>query len=135
MFEAEGQQAAKWGSAWIAPSTVRAILTGASPMWAALRSDSDYFCYMQSARRELQLSYTEIAKSSLIQAEKQVPNASYAQALMGSAIAVDKAMKLDGEMAPTGPAVSAEVAQTLDELAGLLGQRLLEQSTEVISKP
>ncbi len=96
MSELDGATSGQIGKRLNMPSsTVREILAGNSQIWAALRNDADYLRYAQEAKRDLQLSYSEIARQSLEQAERQLPNASYAQAMLGSAIALDKILKLD----------------------------------------
>jgi IS30 family transposase len=106
-------------------STIRDILAGNSPRWAALRQDDAYIEYADTVKRELQLAYSEIAKASLEQAERQLPAASYAQALMGAAIATDKALRLNGEAVPGLQINTRSEIETLDDLAEKLSRSLL----------
>jgi hypothetical protein len=123
--ETEGATSLEIGRRLNMPSsTVRDILAGNSPRWAAVRNDAEYHRYAIECKRQLQLGYSEMAKASLEQAEKQLPNASYAQAMVGAAIATDKALRLNAEM-PTNNPMEGHTAQSLDELAELLARSLL----------
>jgi hypothetical protein len=76
-------------------STIRNILSGGSSRWSALRQDSAYLTYKQECTRQLQTAYSEMVKQSLEQAERMLPNASYAAAMVGGGIAFDKLSKLN----------------------------------------
>jgi hypothetical protein len=126
MAEVEGVTSLEIGKRLNMPSsTVRDILAGKSQRWAALRQDGEYLKYAAGVKRELQLAYSEIAKASLEQAERQLPAASYAQALMGAAIATDKALRLNGEAVPGLPINTREEIANLDALAEQLSRSLL----------
>ena len=116
-------------------STVRDILSGKSQRWAALRTESEYLRYAAEAKRQLQLSYSELAKASLEHAEKQLPHASYAQAVMGAAIATDKVLRLNNEVPPDLflPPQRTQI-ETLDKLAAMLSHSLIERQEELPSR-
>jgi hypothetical protein len=126
MSELEGATSLEIGKRLNMPSsTVRDILAGNSPRWAALREDGEYLKYAAGVKRELQLAFSEIAKKSLEQAERELPAASYAQALMGAAIATDKALRLNGEAVPGLQINTRSEIENLDVLAEQLRRSLL----------
>ena len=131
MSELEGATSLEIGKRLNMPSsTVRDILAGNSPRWAALRQDGEYLKYAAEAKRQLQVSYSELAKASLVQAEKKLPKASYAQAMMGAAIATDKALRLNGDL-PADLHLHLhrrEDIESLDKLAEALGRALLTKN-------
>ncbi len=77
--------------------TIYGILSGEHKWREILDNDERFRQYKEETTKALQISSWELAKKSFIHADKKLPDASYAQAVFGGAILIDKARLLAGE--------------------------------------
>lgn len=77
--------------------TIYHILNGDYNWGEILKNNEAYKLYKEATTKALEVNAWELAKKSFVHAEEKLPDASYAQAVLGGSILLDKARLLAGE--------------------------------------
>src|SRR5688572_4944450 len=118
----------------ISPSTVHNIING-DHGWDKIAEESVVQRYRAQQNAALEQAARTLAAQSFVHAAKQLPKASYAQAVFGGSILVDKAQLLAG--LPTEIIVTHSRVEIngMDAMAQILGQTLLQGQREIDVTP
>ena len=108
----------------VPPSTVHRIIHGANG-WGEVAEGELFKRYRQQQNKALEQAYRSLAADSMIQAAKKLSKASYAQAVLGSSILIDKARLLAGESTQNVQIHTRQEIERFDKLAELLSQSLI----------
>jgi hypothetical protein len=91
--------------------------------------------HRQEQHKALEQANRTLARKSLEKAEGKMDNASYAQLVFGAAIMTDKARLLAGEPTEIHATLNLTAVTTLDKLAAMLGQSLIDRSDTIDITP
>jgi hypothetical protein len=106
-------------------TTVHSILNRAHG-WDEVAEGEVFKRHRQEQNKVLEQANRTLAKKSLEMAETKMEKASYSQLVFGAAIMTDKARLLAGEPTQITASVNIHTVATLDKLAAILAQALIE---------
>src|ERR1043166_1853490 len=110
--------------------TVDNIING-NAGWEERKNQSVLSGYWQAEKARLQHAMTELTKDALSQASKSIDKASFLQAVTGAGILIDKTRLLAGEPTSISASLTVQAVASLDKLAALLGQSLVDDSKTI----
>jgi predicted transcriptional regulator len=119
------------GSTGVPPSTVHRIIHGANG-WGEVAEGELFKRYRQQQNKALEQAYRSLAADSMIHAAKKLPKASYAQAVLGSSILIDKARLLAGESTQNFEVHTKHEVENLENFCELLRQSLIQPEKTAI---
>jgi predicted transcriptional regulator len=114
--------------------TVHNILSRAHG-WDKIAEGEVFKRHRQEQNKALEQANRTLAKKSLEMAEGKMDKASYSQLVFGAAIMTDKARLLAGEPTEIHANLNYHAVASLDKLAALLGQSLVDDPNTIDITP
>jgi hypothetical protein len=112
----------------LAKHSVTDIINGVSG-WNERKQEPLFARYRQEQKAILIHAMTQLTRESLIHASQNLHKASYSQAIVGSAILIDKTRLLAGEPTEITASIELHAVGSLDKLANLLSQSLVGEGS------
>ena len=110
--------------------TIYNILSGAYKWGEILENSDSYHRYKAATTKSIEVNCWELAKKSFIHAEEKLPDASYAQAVLGGSILLDKARLLAGQATSIIEHVNRAEWQDEDDLLRRLAASIIDVTPE-----
>ncbi len=122
------------GMTGISSGTVHGILSRANG-WDKIAEGETFKRHRQEQNKALEQANRTLAAKALNAAEGKIDKASFYQLVYGAAIMTDKARLLAGEPTEIHANLNLTAVTTLDKLAALLGQSLIDDGKTIDVTP